>query len=380
MLRNSITLISLIIVSLNLAGQNPVIVKDYNNCTEGLQDQSGKWIVQPIYEHIYKFENGFARVVRSGKLGLMNKSGKEIVPAIYQSLAFVCDRNAFTFGTSQQYIQVSNQKLVGIVDTTGKIIVPLKYQGITCLVDSSFIVLDATGTWSFLHLDGSMYSTGLKTEPGLFGHHLFKFVKSEYVPDPKRPGKTVFQSGTGIMNDKAEIVIPPLYERIDASTTANRGYEVYKNGKYGYYDSNFKLILKCEYDVWRLPDSYSRLTSFMFMYGVTAATKNGKTGVISMTGDTILPFMFDSVRRPSGSLLSSNNFPVWEVNMNHKWGLVDADGDWLIQPSLDQSQLFLSLGRYPTYKTYLDYSYCVGRTNGLHGALSLTGDTIIPFK
>jgi hypothetical protein len=380
MLRIKITLLLLWTVSVQLGAQVPVIVKDYNNCMEGLQDRSGNWIAQPIYDHIYKFEQGVARVTRGGKTGLINKNGKEIVPAIYQTLNFMCDKNAFTFGTSYQYLQVSNLDKVGVVDTNGNIVVPLKYQGITCLVDSAFIVKDATGTYAFLHLDGSLYSTGLKTEPGLFGHHLYKFVKSEYVPDPKRPGKTKFQTGKGIMNDKAEILIPPLYDQIESPNTTFRGYEVYKDGKYGYYDKNFRLILNCEYDVWRLPDSYSRITSFMLMYGVTGATKNGKTGVISITGDTILPFIFDSVRRPSGYFLSGRNFSVWEVNVDHKWGLVDSTGKWLIQPTLDESQLFISGGQYPTYKMYLEYSYCSARSNGMHGALSLNGDTIVPFK
>jgi hypothetical protein len=55
----------------------------------GLLDNKGKALTEFIYQGAYDFKDGFARVVLNDKIGVVNKSGKMVLPAEYQSLGSI---------------------------------------------------------------------------------------------------------------------------------------------------------------------------------------------------------------------------------------------------------------------------------------------------
>ena len=55
----------------------------------GLLDNKGKPLTEFIYQGAYDFKDGFGRFVLNDKVGVVNKSGKVILPAEYQSLGSV---------------------------------------------------------------------------------------------------------------------------------------------------------------------------------------------------------------------------------------------------------------------------------------------------
>jgi hypothetical protein len=55
----------------------------------GLLDNKGKALTGFIYQGAYDFDEGFARVILNDKVGLVNHSGKLIIPAEYKSLGSV---------------------------------------------------------------------------------------------------------------------------------------------------------------------------------------------------------------------------------------------------------------------------------------------------
>jgi hypothetical protein len=362
--------------------QSLLIVKDYNNCTVGLQDGSGRWITQPVYEQIEPFSNGFARVLLNGKWGLLNEAGKEAVAPKYAALSFLCDNTSFAQRTTPEFVKVSDNSLAGVVDTSGKVILPCAYREIACRIDSVFLVRKEV-YWSFVHRNGEVYQTNTTEQPVSVGRHVFRITKTETVPDPKNPGMEFIRRHEGVITDKAEVVIPVIYDHIDPAEARARfkGYEVSLNGKTGYYDSRFRKILDPEYTVWREQEYRNHpVRSFMFLYGYTAAEKDNRIGVIALTGDTILPFIFDSICIPQNKTTDAGSIPFWEVRLNGKWGVIDSAGKWLVQPVMEHVQVNAASHYAVPVNRLLEFSVCIARTNGKYGALNLKGDTLLRFQ
>lgn len=370
----------LLLLAMRCDAQSLLIVKDYNNCTVGLQDASGKWITEPVYEQIEPFRYGFARILRNGKWGLLNEEGKEVVAPKYATLNFACDNSSFNAKTTPQFLQVSDKDLSGIIDTNGKVILPCRYREISCRLDSVFVVREEF-YWSFVHANGTVYNTTIMEEPGSVSPHVFRFVRSESLTDPRDTSQVYIRKYHGLITDKGEIVIPAIYDRIEASSIRLKfpGYEVSLNGKTGYYDPQFRTILDCEYDVWREPEFKNNTTrSYMFLYGYTGVRKNNKCGVITVKGDTILPFIFDSIRTPQYKSVKATRVPFWEVQLNGKWGVLDSLGKWFIQPQFEDVKVHAAIALPP--KGFIDYSVCLARSNGEYGALNFAGDTLVAFE
>ena len=55
----------------------------------GLLDNKGKALTEFIYQGAYDFSNGYARVMLNDKVGVVDKTGKLILPAEYKSLGSI---------------------------------------------------------------------------------------------------------------------------------------------------------------------------------------------------------------------------------------------------------------------------------------------------
>ena len=55
------------------------------NGRHGFIDKTGKEIVEPKYDYVYDFEEGFAKVELNGKHGFVDKTGKEVIPPVLKN-------------------------------------------------------------------------------------------------------------------------------------------------------------------------------------------------------------------------------------------------------------------------------------------------------
>ena len=96
----------------------------------GFIDKGGNVVIQCEYDDVEDFKEGFARVSNDGKYGYINKTGKLVVPIIYErpAIGSVNDQ-IFLDGTdfSEGFARVYKDGKWGFVDTTGEVIVPLIY-------------------------------------------------------------------------------------------------------------------------------------------------------------------------------------------------------------------------------------------------------------
>ena len=84
----------------------------------GFRDERGNVIIPPIYDFVWKFYGGLAKVCLNGKWGLIDRLGNVIIPAIYQKIHM----------TSDGLVQIqSNKSLWGCLRKDGSMIVEPRY-------------------------------------------------------------------------------------------------------------------------------------------------------------------------------------------------------------------------------------------------------------
>lgn len=87
----------------------------------GYIDKTGKEIIPAQYDSANSFEDGLAAVCKDGKCGVIDTNGNIVIPFQYDS----------SYGTGDGYATFSLDGKFGLVDTNNRVILPLEYDDIT---------------------------------------------------------------------------------------------------------------------------------------------------------------------------------------------------------------------------------------------------------
>ncbi len=290
----------------------------------GFIDESGNFKIDPIFESVRSFHNGFAPVKISGKWGLIDKNGKVALNAIYDSiwimqngLLIVTDEKTSkkcvikTDGTeifSCEYdeIQAFNKLLHAykkdedksrIFDLEGKLLFETnesgtlrdRQEGLTSFETKKEIVIFDTSNKIVLRLDSSFKINGFfykgRIEVKTPEQQVRYFdIKGEELPDSDDDKDEKFitwhifrkSEKAGIEDSNGEIIIPAKYDEISAPfpiQTTDKIFIVGNNNLYGVIDKAGKEIFPIEFDY-----------IDYFYDGEAIASKNGKYMVLEESG------------------------------------------------------------------------------------------------
>jgi WG containing repeat len=145
--------------------------------------------------------------------------------------------------------------------------------------------------------------------------------KYDYVDDcvcglsqVKKDGKVGYVSKNGTE------IIKPQY---DDGLTFSEGYTAVKQGtKWLYLDSTGKAITAAVYD-----------EALGFSNGMAAVARNGVYGFINTKGEVAIGFEFRNAHPFSEGLAPAEN-------SKGLWGYINTNGDWVITPMYDYTDLF----------------------------------------
>lgn len=221
----------------------------------GFINTEGKMIIKPKYDDAFSFVWGTARVQLGGKYGLIDPTGKEILPLTYQNIEYDFDHKVIiatkagkkglyeagkfvlpceyssieifevdhpVSGKRSVYAQISKNGFSGIYDITNhKTIIDCKYSSIV----HKYNVFELNNGENYLTLEGTNLTSAelekfasSKQKEGkycLVGHdgkpitaYIFDYVGT--FRDGYAPVKIVTQ--WGVIDNKGKIVIPCIYE------------------------------------------------------------------------------------------------------------------------------------------------------------------------
>lgn len=200
----------------------------------GMIDSSGKQSIPIIYDYLYPRHDGTVWARNDHKTGLLDSAGQVIAPLIYNSI------DTFAMGRAL----VKKGELYGFIAKDGKEKIPTVFKETSPFRDGYALVRDA-GRWSFIDTNG----------------------REVVSPVPYRRGNPWCEkSRTGIM-------------------------QTIKNWKYGITDSTGRILVPFIYD-----DLYCiHNEDHLFIAGL-----NKKYGCIDTSGSPLIPVIYDNVSVSNG--------------------------------------------------------------------------------
>lgn len=230
----------------------------FNACT--FIDTLGHLLFQPVYESVRPFNEGYAVVMRYQRYGIIDRSGREVLPIKYEIITD--NANGFFFA--------GDEDAMALFDYSFKPLTSFIYSSTTGLHEGR-IGVTSFGRHGFLDRRGVEVIPCIYDDAGIF-----------------RLGRTMVAADGhyGIIDTTGRIILPIEY---DDNTSHGRKYMYYdslalveRDGKLGYVDLDGNLAIPFYFD-----------QAFHFTEGLACTRFNGRWGYIDVHGDVFVPHIFD---------------------------------------------------------------------------------------
>jgi hypothetical protein len=309
--------------------------------------QAWQWTIPPRYEAARPFDaTGLAAVQLGGKWGLIDKSGKQILPCAYDEITAYPEEQCFALRTGTQW---------GLADSSGKIILRPEWQAVQPLV-RGFIPVQRHGKWGYADASGKLVIPCAWDDAWRFSPAGTAVVTKGTGPEKKR----------GFIDRTGRIITAPAWdgalnhvaEGLGAVRRGNSWALVNKNGKLlGEPEWNFRWeCLRADLGflpIWKdnkwgainfdgtilIPTEWETMTPGK--NGVLFGSSGAEALFIRKNGQTLFTTgPWDEVRgnkSPVGNLNNAITFSegYLAVRSGDKWGLIDEQGNTVIPPAWD---------------------------------------------
>ena len=313
--------------------------------------------------------NTFERTIDAGeglkfyeqnkKWGIKNRQNDKITQAVYDTIQTFLNNNAI----------VSKHNKYGLIDTSGKILIPISFDAISNIEEGYLIVgkkekADYSNfifNWKFAIMkeNGELFTDFIYDTPrffreGLLAHKVIKenekwrnYLNNKFGDDGKQFYKP--DEKWGYIDREGKTKIPHLYGKMKLGT----GYMTYTfmttkdtenvNGRLN------SVIVSGDGDEFPVGD---------FNQG-KARVLNGKWGFINKQNECIIKFKYDDIG------IYKNG--IAKIKVNEKWGFINEKGEEFIKPKYEEVQ---------------EYSegFAAVKEKGQWGYINLKGNKITPFK
>jgi len=224
----------------------------------GFIDETGKFIIKPIYDDTQMFSNGMAAIKRKDKWGFIDKTGKIVIKPKYD--------NVTSFEEEIAFFQEKNKW--GIINKTGKIISKPKYE-LLMSYQSNPAIIKENKKYSFINEKGNISSIAYDSLDYFIGN----------IAWAKKGNKF------GIINKNEEIILDFIYDDYFPFFMQPDGIilsRIHLNNKIGFVNNDGKIIIEPKYDGFK----------GWLKNGKIVAFKDGSASVIDTLGHTLVPYKY----------------------------------------------------------------------------------------
>ncbi len=219
---------------------------------EGLVDSTGKEVVPLRYESIFRYSGGYMCIKLNGKYGFIDRTGREVIPPRYD----------YAFIFSEGYASVQNNGKYGFVDTTGKEVVPLRYDKVRDFTSGYALVM-------------------LNSKCSFIDHSGREVIPPRYddIEDFSEGFAAVMlDNKCGFIDSTGREVVPPRYDNVGCFT---QGYAVVQMGnKYGFIDRTGKEVIPPRYErISSIVNGYIKVTKEQTLGDKTEYLLQGYVGI-----------------------------------------------------------------------------------------------------
>ncbi|MCL2057279.1 MAG: WG repeat-containing protein [Oscillospiraceae bacterium] len=272
------------------------------------------------YEDVYPFSGGLAAVKYKGKWGCVDKDGKMAIPAIYDSADSFSRRDAGPASAAGEEVTALDYDELerfdggfaeacldgkwGLVDKTGKAVIPIIYEDI--IQHDGLVAFRQDGKWGLMDTAGKVLAAPRYSRAYIYDKNTVWVREGEKCgvisPDGREIIPVIYDDlhieGTlmgacldgkyGYIDRTGNVAIPFIYD--EADEFADGRAMVGLDGKCGMIDTDGKLIVPFEYsDINYDTDE----NSGGLMFGYKGFGKGKKMFLLDKNGKTLLSIIPD---------------------------------------------------------------------------------------
>jgi len=272
----------------------------------GVVDQSYKIVVQPQFQRLGDFSDGWAVAVKGDKYCYVDKSFKVVLETpfdnenwwlenFYENMAVLRTRSFSKYGENNGYINKS-----------GNIAIKPQFKYAKKFSEGLAAVYEGLGNWGYIDKTGQFVIKNLGSS----------FTQAESVGDFVN-GLVQFESK---VIDKSGKIIYELCSSFDAQNMVL----IRASGKYGWAGKSKEILIQPKFDDYR-----------NFEGEITFVKINGKWGCINRRGQMVTQAKYAEIK-PNNSFVEG----MAAVRFIDKWGYVNEKGQEIIPPKFDKAEQF----------------------------------------
>ena len=396
----------------------------------GLKNDSGKIILEPLYDYIYDSYNGFTKLFigdtldygapKRGLFGIMNSKGKIIVEPKYNFVFEFRKTWARVFiGETYDGCNPKSGKF-GFIDTSGNEIIPVKYKR----AEDYYLGLAKV---NYEEKVGFIDSTDKAIIPFKYDHitNFYNGIATTFVGTTDNMGNNL-EGKYGLIDSKGNVMAEPIYDKVNTNdgfvfAKLNDTYGVLKNGKevvpfdyngfYGYNNGNIiasrplteKEEKTHQKELEKIEEESNNQEEDEYYEEYYSEGDNskiiGKFGLIDTTNKIIIPFKYDDAFPLGNKLIIAKNkgkygiinksnkkildfsfdkiFPIEEGNgeaylktkKGRKYGCIDSQAKVIAEAIYDQINLSFS-----------DAGFVIVTKDEKKGCINSKGKLILPIE
>jgi WG containing repeat len=319
-----------------------VIVPAKYNGKYGAINSKGKWLIEPTFDSINNFYNGFADTYKNGKQGLINTKGKLVIDYKYDFIGLV----------ENHRVLVRTENHYNFADLEGNLISKIPLSDAEDFSEElASVQFNENGKWGYIDVKGdlkidTLFSLAYEFKNGLAEVEIetidtTKSVNADYIVlTPKFYDCTINKSGKII--DTIKYIKKkrnfPLIGSANSNTLGKlnrfgdtimqKKYRAfgYPQGKYMWYNTGEKYGLADTTGIILIKPIYEKLEYFS-KNGLAVAKRDGKFGFINSNGEIIIDFIYNDAK--------GFKYDLAPVKINGKWGFINHKGKFKINPIYD---------------------------------------------
>jgi hypothetical protein len=277
----------------------------------GIINEKGNVITEIKYTRLFPFEEFDYQVVNvgglikgekiedeidGGKWGLLHKSGKEVIPCIYDYIAWIYeDAVCVNMGGTQHLDGNFQGGIWGMIDKNGNSLTSIKYTHLYSFDNEEYQLVNENGKyingeiqggkWGLLHKSGKevipcAYDNIYSLDESLYAVN----IEALYSDNVRSEGKW------GIINNQGKILTSIKYNKITSFNEA--GFQIVSEGgdanlkgsKWGVLNKDGKEIIQCKYDY--IEDALENIFKVKI---------NNKWGYCDILGNVVVPIEYDEI-------------------------------------------------------------------------------------
>lgn len=307
----------------------------------GYKTETGRVLIEPIYDQVSEMFADFTLVKREGRWGAVNFRGDVVIPFRYDSLIFYSDVGTY----------VKNNKY-GLLSRKGQEITTAQWDKVyPSYGNEKSVIVQKDGKWGLLDKKGkTVMAPQLETD-------FFQFLDED---------RLVYNDGSKnvMINDQGERIADMPFNFY--SDFYQDFITIEKERKFGLMDKTGNVII---------PPIFDR--NFWLSNNQGVVKLNGKFGIIDNHGNWILSPLYDGVQI-GGQLFA--------VKVKKKWGFIDSTNMFIIPPRYskagypENNRIVVSKIRSLHLEKCSLYKWPYFRYYDKVGVIDTQGKTIIPIK